>query len=1094
VTEASRGPKRRPEPPYLAADFFVLRTPLLSYDEWLAFGAGLEAPAADEADLASSWARDVARLRERLRSIVSRPEVTEALFVASPSLEESLSHWLTAPDEERGQKIERSLLRYFARMTGRPTPFGLFAGCSVGDTGEDTRLDLAPRARAERHTRLDCDYLALLCADLSSDPAVRSALTVRPNSSLYRAAGSIRYAEARLIDKVRSHHLVLAEPDPFLELVLARAASAARPAELAAALVAADPEITPEEAGEFVNELISRQLLVPELEPAVTGDEPIHDLVRQLEVASPRAAARLASARSAIEQIDRGGVGTPPERYRAIARELEDLGTKVELARLFQVDLMKPSDLVLGRPVIDAIASGVELLHRITPHRPSAALARFTAEFQERYEGRSMPLPEVLDEESGIGFDASSGPSSEAAPLLEGLQFPSGAAVGEPFGEREAFLLRRVAEVSRAGGMELVLSEQDLQALEAKDRSPLPRSFAAMASLLGPLGSAPPRLHLALAVGPSGANLLGRFCHGDPALTERVRRYLRAEEQEDEEAIFAEVVHLPQGRIGNVLLRPLLRGHEIPFLGRSGAPAARTIPISDLWISVEGSRVVLRSKSLGQRVVPRLTTAHAFSNPGNLGVYRFLCALQYAGTQPANFALGPLASLPFLPRIVHGSLVLSPARWNLDRSALEGLTAPKGRAAGPERFAGAQRLRRTLGMPRHVAVADGDNLLPLDFDNALSVETVAQLLKERDRWVLIEGPADAELCVRGPEGRYTHELILPFVRRSSAPASERQARPPGASPIACGAAAAVRRSFRPGSEWLYAKLYAGSATLDMLLRGLVQPLIEESVGGGAVQRWFFIRYNDPHWHLRLRLFGDPARLCSEVLPRLERLAAPFESDGRLWKVQLDTYEREIERYGGPAAIELAEQLFEADSEAVLGIVSLLSAEGGSDARWRLALVGCERMLNDLGLAPEVGQETIKRGRAAFGAEFKADAQLERALGEKYRKERPLLEALLSAAALSEHPLAPGLELFDRRSERLAPIGAALRGLEREGRLSSTVAEIAHSYLHMHANRLLRSAARAQELVIHDLLARLYESRAARSRATRAGRLARAEEP
>ena len=48
------------------------------------------------------------------------------------------------------------------------------------------------------------------------------------------------------------------------------------------------------------------------------------------------------------------------------------------------------------------------------------------------------------------------------------------------------------------------------------------------------------------------------------------------------------------------------------------------------------------------------------------------------------------------------------------------------------------------------------------------------------------------------------------------------------------------------------------------------------------------------------------------------------------------------------------------------------------------------------------------------------------------------------------------------------------------RLSVPLAELAVSYLHMHANRLLRSAHRAQELVLYDFLGRLYESQAARA--------------
>jgi hypothetical protein len=66
-----------------------------------------------------------------------------------------------------------------------------------------------------------------------------------------------------------------------------------------------------------------------------------------------------------------------------------------------------------------------------------------------------------------------------------------------------------------------------------------------------------------------------------------------------------------------------------------------------------------------------------------------------------------------------------------------------------------------------------------------------------------------------------------------------------------------------------------------------------------------------------------------------------------------------------------------------------------------------------------------------------------------------------------------------RSVRVREIGVQLRAVEAAGRLTLPVAELAPSYLHMHANRLLRSAARAQELVIYDFLERLYKSKPAR---------------
>src|SRR5262249_37635552 len=151
-------------------------------------------------------------------------------------------------------------------------------------------------------------------------------------------------------------------------------------------------------------------------------------------------------------------------------------------------------------------------------------------------------------------------------------------------------------------------------------------------------------------------------------------------------------------------------------------------------------------------------------------------------------------------------------------------------------------------------------------------------------------------------------------------------------------------SFPPGSEWLYVKLYTGPAILDQVLRDVVGPLVETVLRAGAVDRWFFIRYGDPDWHLRLRFHGEPARLHPAVLPALQAAAAPLLAGGRAWRLQLDTYEREVERYGGPEGIVLAERLFHADSEAILALAGLLAEDARGDLRWRLALVGMHLLL------------------------------------------------------------------------------------------------------------------------------------------------------
>jgi thiopeptide-type bacteriocin biosynthesis protein len=247
-----------------------------------------------------------------------------------------------------------------------------------------------------------------------------------------------------------------------------------------------------------------------------------------------------------------------------------------------------------------------------------------------------------------------------------------------------------------------------------------------------------------------------------------------------------------------------------------------------------------------------------------------------------------------------------------------------------------------------------------------------------------------------------------------------------------------------------------------------------------VDRWFFVRYGDPDWHLRVRFHGPPARLQDELGPALQAAAAPLVDEGRLWRFQLDTYQREVERYGGALGIELAERLFHVDSEAVLALAARLSEDTRGDVRWRLALLGMDRLLDDLGFDPDMRRVVIRRARDSFTIEFRADAAFQHQLGTKFRPERAGLVALLNPAPETDTPADFGYEVLRRRSELLAPVVTELNSCARAGRLTVPLPEMAVSYLHMHANRLLRSAHRAQELVLYEFLSRLHESRAARA--------------
>lgn len=1101
---------------FAPANFFALRTPLLPFDTFQAWGQAAVAPNADEDQLTQALRQDRVQLRAALASQLAQPAINEAIFVASPDLHSTLNRWLEAPDSEKGLRAERALVRYFARMSGRATPFGLFSGCSVGavrgqpnavasaskaeaphspeQSGplSSTRFTLAPQASYQRHTRLDMDYLFALCETLRYSPAVRDELHYFPNSSLYSLGGHYRYAEARLNGKVRDYHLVGVEANVYLDATLKRAHGGATPATLALALVNDDPDITVEEATTYVNELIDSQLLVARLAPEVTGREPMHGIIDTLVPHAPILSATLRGVQTALTQVDATGLGVAPAQYLTIAQTLQALPAPVELNRLFQVDMVKPTTAAtLGGAVLTELQRGVDLLHRVAPSPAEAALTRFCQRFVERYEGRQLPLMEVLDEELGIGFRMES--NADHAPLLAGLHFPaSPAPVTTDWGTRQQWLLHKVEAAWRSGVQQIALSEQDLAMLANPAPRPLPNTFALMATVAARSQAALDQGDFAILLegvsGPSGARLLGRFCHGDPILQEEVTAYLAAEAAFDPAAIYAEVVHLPEGRIGNILCRPVLRTYEIPYLGQSGADPDHQIPVTDLLVSVVRGEVILYSQRLQRRVIPRLTTAHNFTLRGQ-GVYMFLCALQSQGMAGGlQWDWGALASADFLPRLTYKRLVLARARWRMSQMEIQQL----GNLKESELWRALQAWRIHRQLPRFVVLADGDNELPIDLDNLLSVESFIDLIKNRTTAVLTElFPGPDELCAAGPEGAFVHEIVVPFLKTRDGEPGQQKARQMGfdANPIerrhdekqqaTCPKRNANIRTFPPGSEWLYVKLYTGAATADRVLCEVIAPVVRQAMATGAAAQWFFVRYGDPDWHVRLRIQGDPARLLDSVLPQLHALAAPWLADRRIWKLQLDTYEREVERYGGPVGITLAERLFHADSEAVLSVIERLDGDAGADARWRLTYAGMDRLLDDLGFDLTAKQTLAHRACVSFQREFQADSRLRSQLGKKHRGERQDLTWLLDAARQQTHPLAPGIDCLTVRSAQLRPIVGELQTAEQQRQLSAPLAEIAWSYLHMHANRLLRSTQRSQELVLYELLDRQYATQQAR---------------
>jgi len=278
------------------------------------------------------------------------------------------------------------------------------------------------------------------------------------------------------------------------------------------------------------------------------------------------------------------------------------------------------------------------------------------------------------------------------------------------------------------------------------------------------------------------------------------------------------------------------------------------------------------------------------------------------------------------------------------------------------------------------------------------------------------------------------------------------------------------RSCPPGSEWLDVRIHVAPADADPILSELLATLRRITVQ--AWDRWFFERGTDPGPHLRLRFHGVPSQLGGNLLPLIRRILAPHLRSGTCWKLQVDTYEREIERYGGLEGMILAEAWFEQDSERVLDLLRACGSEAGAGLRWQQAFRGVDTLLSHLGLSLAGKLRVVDAMRDGLCPDVDGGPRLQ--LEERYQALRRDLEAWIPGPGQRSPAILPDPRLHRQRTclNRLA-------GASVEGRLSLPLEELASSLAHLLVNRYVRAAHSAHERVLSDFLGRVYRSQLAR---------------
>lgn len=323
--------------------------------------------------------------------------------------------------------------------------------------------------------------------------------------------------------------------------------------------------------------------------------------------------------------------------------------------------------------------------------------------------------------------------------------------------------------------------------------------------------------------------------------------------------------------------------------------------------------------------------------------------------------------------------------------------------------------------------------------------------------------------------------------------------------------AGSKRSSEAGERWLAGHLFYGRhahpEAADRVLLEVVRPFVRGCLERGWISRYFFIRYGELGPHLRLRLHGEGRVLEEEVGPALEEHVAatlPAELRGRasgelppgsvpsaVEPLVWIPYLAEVERYGGPEGVRLAERFFFCSSEAVLECLQRL-APGDRAQRLGITLMAQVTALaaftrdpaeaaslacalrDEFSIAarpdgggPELRRrfdEGFERQAAVLGTRVEAVWE---AVGEGAELPAPMDAYLAGAAALRDgiHALAD--------ARRLRPGGVPVERREDARRA------LVPSYVHMSNNRM--GVSNAEESFLSHIVQRALERSTATAR-------------
>lgn len=449
---------------------------------------------------------------------------------------------------------------------------------------------------------------------------------------------------------------------------------------------------------------------------------------------------------------------------------------------------------------------------------------------------------------------------------------------------------------------------------------------------------------------------------------------------------------------------------------------------------------------------------------GNV-VYRFLRDIsEFNKINGLSFRYLMNFNYDYIPRVRCGKLVIIPRSFKI-----------KIKDFSKDNFENMKTLKRVVveykkifNMPSILYVTEHDNRMLINLNNEYHLNELYLILKSsQNKEILLQ---EFEGNIEKNWAEYNFEFVVPLIRNKKYFNTKNKKETLNdlintKSTINNFSTDTVKEREKrlrfPGSNWIYIKLYNNEKRTNELLGNEIYQFINNLKSEEIIKKYFFIRYKDDGEYIRLRLEIKNMDYLGEAFRKLNEWFNYLYDIKLIKNVIIDSYDKEIERYGGVSAIKAAEEFFEMDSNNILKYINLIENKDIEFTEFNFAVCNIISIMDNIGLdynnQLEIFNYIIPRNK----------------LREKFLADRDNLIKISNSD--NDWKGLKDIEDGELIYPLISDLGKAankyfkvIDDIDDKGMLKNYKMEIMLSLFHMHCNRLF-GADRDKEEIAHSLV-------------------------